>query len=270
MSTELKLQIEAAFAASSLSKAHENAIESVIENLTRGTLRVAEKTSAGWVTNNWIKQAILLYFRIRKMELVESGHFSWIDKIPVQSFALNQGVRSVPPAFVRRGAFVSTGAVLMPSYVNIGAYVGKNTMVDTWATVGSCAQVGENVHLSGGVGLGGVLEPVQASPVIIEDHVFLGSRVIVVEGVRVEEGAVLGAGVVLTQSTKIVDVREKNETIMRGVIPARAVVIPGTIPKEFPAGTYQTPCALIIGTRNAQTDVKTSLNQVLRDFEIPL
>lgn len=265
---KLEKQILAAAQADKLRPADHKAIESVIALLTKGELRVAEKTSDGWITHAWIKQAILLYFKIRKMSKVTAGEFSWFDKIPVQKFGQKEGVRSVPPSFVRKGAFVSPGAVLMPSYVNIGAYVGKNTMVDTWATVGSCAQVGENVHISGGVGLGGVLEPVQANPVIIEDNVFLGSRSIVVEGVRVEEGAVLGAGVTLTQSTKIVDVREKTEKIHKGVVPARAIVIPGSTAKEFPAGTYQTPCALIIGTRSAQTDMKTSLNQALREYDI--
>jgi 2,3,4,5-tetrahydropyridine-2,6-dicarboxylate N-succinyltransferase len=264
----LEKQILAAAKAEKLSKADHKAIESVIAALSKGEIRVAEKTATGWVTHAWIKQAILLYFKIRKMDKMSAGEFSWFDKIPVRKFGPKDGVRSVPPSFVRQGAYVSPGAVLMPSYVNIGAYVGKNTMVDTWATVGSCAQVGENVHISGGVGLGGVLEPVQASPVIIEDNVFLGSRVIVVEGVRVEEGAVLGAGVVLTQSTKIIDVREKTEKILKGSVPARSIVIPGTTAKQFPSGTYQTPCALIIGSRSAQTDTKTSLNQALRDFDL--
>ena len=264
----LEQTILAATAAEKLNKADYKAIETVIEHLTDGSLRVAEKTTTGWVTHAWVKQAILLYFKIRKMEKATAGEFSWFDKIPVRKFGKKDGVRSVPPSFVRKGAHVAAGAVLMPSYVNIGAFVGKNTMVDTWATVGSCAQVGENVHISGGVGLGGVLEPVQASPVIIEDNVFLGSRCVVVEGVRVEESAVLGAGVVLTQSTKIIDVRGKTEKILKGVVPARAIVIPGSVAKQFPAGVYQTPCALIIGSRSERTDMKTSLNQALREFDI--
>jgi 2,3,4,5-tetrahydropyridine-2-carboxylate N-succinyltransferase len=265
---KLEQQILSAAKAEKLKATDHKAIESVIDKLTSGELRVAEKIDGNWVTHAWVKQAILLYFKIRKMGPMSAGSFGWFDKIPVRKFGKKEGVRSVPPSFVRKGAFVAPGAVLMPSYVNIGAYVGKNSMIDTWATVGSCAQVGENVHLSGGVGLGGVLEPVQSSPVIIEDNVFVGSRCIVVEGVRVEESAVLGAGVVLTQSTKIIDVRDKTEKIIKGYVPARAIVIPGSVPKQFPAGTYGTPCALIIGTRSAQTDTKTSLNQVLREFDI--
>jgi 2,3,4,5-tetrahydropyridine-2,6-dicarboxylate N-succinyltransferase len=268
--TDLKNQIEAAYVATSLSPDQEAAVEKVMKLLEKGEVRVAEKKNCQWQTNAWVKQAILLLFKVRKMEKMSAGPFSWLDKIRVQSFELEQKVRTVPPSFVREGAFISPSAILMPSYVNIGAYVGKNTMVDTWATVGSCAQVGDNVHLSGGVGLGGVLEPLQAEPVIIEDDVFVGSRCIVVEGVRVEQGAVLGAGVVLTKSTKIIDVREKTAKTAIGVVPERAVVIPGTVPKEFPAGTYQTPCALIIGTRSAKTDSKTSLNQALRDFEVSI
>ncbi len=267
---KLEKQILAAAKAEKFTAADKKAIETAIDQLSEGQLRVAEKTDSGWVTHAWIKQAILLYFRLRKISQMKAGDFSWQDKIPVRRFGKTDGVRSVPPAFVRKGAHIAPGAVLMPSYVNIGAYVGKNSMVDTWATVGSCAQVGENVHISGGVGLGGVLEPLQANPVIIEDGVFLGSRCIVVEGVRVEQGAVLGAGVVLTQSTKIIDVRGSQEKILRGTVPANAIVIPGSVAKDFPAGTYQTPCALIIGSRSAQTDLKTSLNQALRDFEIPV
>lgn len=267
---KLEKSILAAAAAEKLKKADIKAIETVIEQLTDGSLRVAEKTKNGWVTHAWVKQAILLYFKIRKMDKITAGEFNWFDKIPVRKFGKKDGVRSVPPSFVRKGAHVAQGAVLMPSYVNIGAFVGKNTMVDTWATVGSCAQVGENVHISGGVGLGGVLEPLQSSPVIIEDNVFLGSRCIVVEGVRVEESAVLGAGVVLTQSTKIIDVRGASEKVLKGVVPARAIVIPGSVAKDFPAGTYQTPCALIIGNRSAKTDTKTSLNQALREFDIQI
>jgi 2,3,4,5-tetrahydropyridine-2-carboxylate N-succinyltransferase len=245
-------------------------IESVIDLLDRGELRVATRLeSGGWQTHEWVKKAILLYFRIRKMSVLEAGEMSWIDKVPTKKWTGKEGVRVVPPAIARRGSFIQSGAILMPSYVNIGAFVGEGTMVDTWATVGSCAQIGRNVHLSGGVGIGGVLEPVQASPVIIEDHVFVGSRCIVVEGAVIEEGAVLGAGVVITASTKIIDVTQSGKPVeYRGRVPRNAVVIPGTIPKEFPAGTYGVPCALIIGQRSEQTDRKTSLTSVLRDYNV--
>ena len=247
-----------------------DAVARVVDALDRGELRVAEKTSGGdWVTHAWIKEAVLLYFVHREIESIDHPPFEYRDKLPLKRGFEAAAVRVVPPATVRYGAFVGPDAVLMPSYINIGAYVGAGTMVDTWATVGSCAQVGKGVHLSGGVGLGGVLEPVQASPVIVEDGAFIGSRCIVVEGVLVEEEAVLGAGVVLTASTPIVDVTGPEPVEHRGRVPARAVVIPGTRPKEFPAGVYQVPCALIIGRRREATDRKTSLNDVLRQYGIP-
>lgn len=236
--------------------------------LDRGELRVAEPAGAEWKVNDWAKKAILLSFALRAMEVHEVGPYTFHDKIPLKNLASLQGVRVVPGAVVRHGAYVSPGAILMPSFVNLGAYVGEGTMVDTWATVGSCAQVGRGVHLSGGVGVGGVLEPPQAAPVIIEDHVFVGSRAIVVEGVRVGEGAVLGANVVLTASTKIIDVTGAAPREWSGSIPARSVVIPGTRPKKFPAGEYGVPCALIIGQRKPSTDLKTSLNDALRDFGV--
>ena len=246
------------------------AVHEVIARLDRGELRVAEKKDGGWVTNTWVKQAILLYFGIAEMQVMEVGPFEFYDKIPLKKNLKDQGVRVVPPGTVRYGAHVERGAVVMPGYVNIGAYVAAGTMVDTWATVGSCAQVGKNVHLSGGVGLGGVLEPPQASPVIIEDNAFIGSRCIIVEGVRVGAEAVLGAGVVLTSSTPIIDVRGPKEVVHKGAVPPRSVVVPGVRPKKFPAGEYNLPCALIIAERQASTDLKTSLNDVLRNFEIPL
>lgn len=244
------------------------AINEVITLLDTGKLRVAEPSADGWKVNDWVKKAVILYFPTQKMETIEVGPFEFHDKIPLKKNYAELGVRVVPHAIARHGAFLEKGVVMMPSYVNIGAYVGSGTMVDTWATVGSCAQIGKNVHLSGGVGIGGVLEPVQAAPVIIEDNCFIGSRCIVVEGVRVETEAVLGANVVLTMSTKIIDVSGPEPKEYRGVVPARSVVIPGTIPKEFPAGTYQVPCALIIGQRKASTDTKTSLNDALRDFNV--
>lgn len=245
-------------------------VDSIIHDLNHGKLRVCEFKNDKWQVNAWVKQAILYYFRLQKIEVSRAGDFNYFDKIPVKKWDGTEGVRVVPHAIARFGSYVESGAILMPSYINIGAYVGTGTMVDTWATVGSCAQVGENVHLSGGVGLGGVLEPVQASPVIIEDNVFVGSRAVIVEGVLVQEGAVIGAGVVLTASTPIIDVTEKIAQTIKGVVPKRAVVIPGTRPKKFPAGEYQTPCALIIGHRSEKTDAKTSLNDVLREFEIPV
>lgn len=244
------------------------AIEEVVAKLDKGTLRVAEPTENGWVVNDWVKKAVILYFPTQKMETIEVGPFEYHDKIPLKKDYASQGVRVVPNAVARYGAYLEKGVVMMPSYVNIGAYVGSGTMVDTWATVGSCAQIGKDVHLSGGVGIGGVLEPVQAAPVIIEDGCFIGSRCIVVEGVKVEKEAVLGANVVLTKSTKIIDVSGPEPIEYRGVVPARSVVIPGSIPKEFPAGTFQVPCALIIGQRKASTDLKTSLNDALRDFNV--
>lgn len=246
------------------------AIRETVARLDRGELRVAEKQNGSWVTHAWVKQAILLYFEIAEMQVMEVEGLEFYDKIPVKRNLRAQGVRVVPPGVVRFGAHVEKGAVIMPGYVNIGAYVGSGTMVDTWATVGSCAQIGRGVHLSGGVGIGGVLEPVQASPVIIEDGAFIGSRCIVVEGVQVGEEAVLGAGVVLTASTPIIDVTKASEQITRGVVPPRAVVVPGTRSKSFPAGTYQLPAALIIGERQAQTDRKTSLNETLRRFDVPV
>lgn len=240
--------------------------------LDEGKLRTAEynKETDAWTANEWVKKAILLYFKIKKMRVFESGDFKFFDKIPLKQWTGSEGVRVVPQALVRRGAFIEAGAVLMPSYVNIGAYVGSGSMVDTWATVGSCAQVGKNVHLSGGVGIGGVLEPLQATPVIIEDDAFIGSRSIIVEGAVVKKGAVIAAGVTITASTKIIDVTGEKEIHYKGLIPENSVVIPGTVQKDFKAGTYGTPVALIIGKRKESTDKKTSLNSVLRDFEISL
>ena len=242
------------------------AILATLDLLDRGELRVAQRIDGEWVTHAWIKQAILGYFRLRQMEHIEVGPFHFHDKIPLKQVA--PGVRIVPPGVIRYGAFVEPGAIVMPAYVNIGAYVGSGTMVDTWATVGSCAQIGKNVHLSGGVGIGGVLEPPGARPVIIEDGAFIGSRAIVVEGVVVEEEAVIGANVVLTASTAILDVTGPTEVRYTGRVPARSVVIPGVRQKAFPSGTYGVPCALIIGRRQASTDQKTSLNQALRDFDV--
>ncbi len=244
------------------------AIRKVINQIDLGKLRCAEPTEKGWQVNEWVKKAVVLYFPIQKMETIEIGPFEFHDKIPLKTNYKEKKVRVVPHAIARHGAYVAPGVIMMPSYVNIGAYVDENTMVDTWATVGSCAQIGKNVHLSGGVGIGGVLEPLQAAPVIIEDNAFIGSRCIVVEGVRVEKEAVLGANVVLTASTKIIDVSGPEPVIHRGVVPARSVVIPGTMPKQFPAGEYQVPCALIIGKRKESTDKKTSLNDALRDYSV--
>ena len=246
----------------------QNAIRSVIDMLDQGTLRVAEPTSSGWQVNEWIKKAVVLYFPIQKMETLEVGIYEYHDKIPLKRDYKDKGIRVVPPATARHGAYISAGTILMPSYVNIGAYVDEGTMVDTWATVGSCAQIGKNVHLSGGVGIGGVLEPLQAAPVIIEDNAFIGSRCIVVEGVRVEKEAVLGANVVLTASTKIIDVTGDEPKEMKGVVPARSVVIPGSYTKKFSAGEFQVPCALIIGKRKESTDKKTSLNNALREYDV--
>ncbi len=243
-------------------------VEEVVGQIDRGEIRIAEPSGDGWTVNEWAKKAVLLYFRVRGMETIEVGPYEYHDKIPLKTGWEARGVRVVPPATVRHGAFVSSGAVLMPSYVNIGAWVGPGTMVDTWATVGSCAQIGEDVHLSGGVGIGGVLEPLQAAPVIVEDGAFLGSRCIVVEGVRVGREAVLGANVVLTASTTIIDVTGSEPVESKGYVPPRSVVIPGTRPKRFPAGEFGTPCALIIGHRTESTDRKTSLNQALRDHDV--
>jgi 2,3,4,5-tetrahydropyridine-2-carboxylate N-succinyltransferase len=243
-------------------------VEEAVGLIDRGEVRIAEPDGDGWKVNEWAKKAVLLYFRVRGMETIEVGPFEYHDKIPLKTGWAARGVRVVPPATVRHGAFISSGAVLMPSYVNIGAWVGPGTMVDTWATVGSCAQIGADVHLSGGVGIGGVLEPLQAAPVIVEDGAFVGSRCIVVEGVHVGREAVLGANVVLTASTPIVDVTGSEPVESRGVVPPRAVVIPGTRPKTFPAGEFGTPCALIIGRRTESTDRKTSLNQALREHGV--
>lgn len=246
------------------------AVAAALDLLDQGKARVAEKVGGDWIVHEWLKRAILLSFRQRGMETVEVGPFEYHDKVPLKRGYAGAGVRVVPPAVVRHGAFVEAGAVLMPSYVNIGARVGAGTMVDTWATVGSCAQVGRNVHLSGGVGIGGVLEPAGARPVIIEDEAFIGSRCIVVEGVVVEEAAVIGAGTVLTASTQIIDVTGEQPIAQRGRVPARSVVIPGTRPKQFPAGEYQVQCALIIGRRSAATDRKVSLNEALREHDVPV
>ncbi|WP_115817505.1 2,3,4,5-tetrahydropyridine-2,6-dicarboxylate N-succinyltransferase [Winogradskyella eximia] len=245
-----------------------DAIRNVIDLVDAGTLRVAEPTDNGWQVNEWVKKAVVLYFPIQKMETFEVGIFEYHDKIPLKRGYAEKGIRVVPHAVARHGAYISSGTILMPSYVNIGAYVDEGTMVDTWATVGSCAQIGKNVHLSGGVGIGGVLEPLQAAPVIIEDGAFIGSRCIVVEGVRVEKEAVLGANVVLTMSTKIIDVTGDEPVETKGVVPARSVVIPGSYTKKFAAGEFQVPCALIIGKRKESTNKKTSLNDALREYDV--
>jgi len=266
----LKNKIESAWNDRSLlqENAFRSAIGEVIEMLDKGLLRVAEPGPNGWEVNEWVKKAVILYFPIRQMETIEVGPFEFHDKIPLKRNYQELGVRVVPHAIARYGSYLAKGVILMPSYVNIGAWVGSGTMVDTWATVGSCAQIGENVHLSGGVGIGGVLEPVQASPVIIEDNCFIGSRCIVVEGVKVEKEAVLGANVVLTQSTRIIDVSGSEPVEFRGRIPERSVVIPGSVSKDFPAGTFQVSCALIIGKRKPSTDLKTSLNDALREYNV--
>ena len=246
------------------------AVEGAIAALDAGDVRVAEPSGDGWVTNGWLQQAIALYFRLRVSSTLDVGPLEFHDKIPLKRGLEAAGVRVVPPGVARYGSFLERGVILMPGYVNIGARVGEGTMIDTWATVGSCAQIGKRVHLSGGVGIGGVLEPPQAQPVIVEDDAFVGSRAIVVEGVRVRRGAVLGAGIVLTASTPIVDVTGSEPRITRGVVPERAVLIPGTLPKRFPAGEFGTSCALVIGERKESTDVKTSLNQALREFGVPV
>jgi len=248
-----------------------NTINEVIEQLDLGQLRVAQPTPDGnWQVNEWVKKAVILYFPTRKMTTFEVGPMEFHDKMALKTNYAALGVRVVPHAIARYGAFLASGVIMMPSYVNIGAYVDSGTMVDTWATVGSCAQIGKNVHLSGGVGIGGVLEPVQAAPVIIEDNAFIGSRCIVVEGVRVGKEAVLGANVVLTQSTKIIDVSGPSPVETKGYVPERSVVIPGSYTKQFPAGEFQVPCALIIGKRKASTDLKTSLNDALREHNVPV
>jgi 2,3,4,5-tetrahydropyridine-2-carboxylate N-succinyltransferase len=248
--------------------ATQSAIRSVVEDLDKGKLRVAEPGSDGWKVNEWIKKAVILYFPIQQMETTEVGIFEFHDKIPLKRNYKSLGVRVVPHAIARHGSFVARGVIMMPSYINIGAYVDEGTMVDTWATVGSCAQIGKNVHLSGGVGIGGVLEPVQASPVIIEDNAFIGSRCIVVEGVRVGKEAVLGANVVLTGSSKIIDITGNKPVEHKNYVPERSVVIPGSYAKKFPAGEFQVPCALIIGKRKESTDKKTSLNDALRENNV--
>ena len=250
------------------SKEYADAVRSVIEQIDRGELRVAEPSATGWQVNEWVKQAILMYFAIQPMQVWDMAPFSFYDKMLLKRNYAEIGVRAVPHAIARYGAYLGKNVVLMPSYVNIGAYVDEGTMVDTWATVGSCAQIGKGVHLSGGVGIGGVLEPLQASPVIVEDGCFIGSRSIVVEGVIIEKEAVLGANVVLTQSTKIIDVSGSEPIEMKGRVPARSVVIPGTYNKQFPAGEFGVGCALIIGKRKESTDQKTSLNDALRDFNV--
>jgi len=246
----------------------QDAIREVIKQLDLGQLRVAEPTENGWQVNEWVKKAIVMYFPIRKMETIEVGPFEFHDKMALKKDYAKLGVRVVPPAVARYGAYLSKGTILMPSYVNIGAFVDEGTMVDTWATVGSCAQIGKNVHLSGGVGIGGVLEPPQASPVIVEDGAFIGSRCIVVEGAHIGKGAVLGAGVTITGSSKIIDVSGPEPVEYIGYVPANSVVIPGSIQKNFAAGTYGVPCALIIGKRKESTDLKTSLNQALRENNV--
>ncbi|TCN73209.1 2,3,4,5-tetrahydropyridine-2,6-dicarboxylate N-succinyltransferase [Acetobacteroides hydrogenigenes] len=244
------------------------AIITVIEHLDKGEIRVAQQDGDNWIVNQWVKKAVLMYFPIAQMETIEVGPFEFYDKIPLKKNFEQLGVRVVPHGIARHGSYLAKGVIMMPSYVNIGAYVDEGTMVDTWATVGSCAQVGKHVHLSGGVGLGGVLEPVQAAPVIVEDGCFIGSRCIVVEGAHIGKEAVLGANVVITGSTKIIDVSGENPVEYKGYVPPRSVVIPGTYPKKFPAGEYHVPCALIIGKRKATTDLKTSLNDALRDFNV--
>lgn len=268
--TELQKQIEAAWDDRSLLNEAETqqAIRKVIDLIDEGKLRCAEPANGDWQINEWVKKAVVLYFPIQKMTVLEAGIFEYHDKIPLKRGYQAKNIRVVPHAVARHGAYISPGTILMPSYVNIGAYVDEGTMVDTWATVGSCAQIGKNVHLSGGVGIGGVLEPLQAAPVIIEDNAFIGSRSIVVEGVRVETEAVLGANVVLTASTRIIDVTGNKPVEMKGRVPARSVVIPGSYTKSFPAGDYQVPCALIIGQRKESTNKKTSLNDALRDYSV--
>jgi len=249
-------------------KETQDTIRAVIEEIDKGRLRVAEPSGNEWVVNEWVKKAVVMYFPIQQMEVIEVGPFEFHDKMKLKTGYKELGVRVVPHAVARYGAFVAPGVIMMPSYVNIGAYVDSGTMVDTWATVGSCAQIGKDVHLSGGVGIGGVLEPLQAAPVIVEDGCFVGSRCIVVEGVRVKKQAVLGANVVLTKSTKIIDVTGATPIEYKGEVPERSVVIPGSYTKKFPAGEYQVPCALIIGTRKESTDLKTSLNDALREYNV--
>jgi 2,3,4,5-tetrahydropyridine-2-carboxylate N-succinyltransferase len=266
----MKQIIESAWANRELLKDSktQDTIREVIEQLDKGKIRVAEPTPNGWQVNEWVKKAVILYFPIQKMETMHAGPLEFHDKMKLKTDYEKLGVRVVPHAVARYGAYLASGVILMPSYVNIGAYVDSGTMVDTWATVGSCAQIGKNVHLSGGVGIGGVLEPVQAAPVIIEDGAFIGSRCIVVEGVRIEKEAVLGANVVLTASTKIIDVTGSTPKEYKSLVPSRSVVIPGSYTKKFPAGDYNVPCALIIGKRKESTDLKTSLNNALREYDV--
>jgi 2,3,4,5-tetrahydropyridine-2-carboxylate N-succinyltransferase len=267
---EIRIIIELAWENRELLKEQKtiDTIRKVVDLLDKGELRVAEPIENDWQVNEWVKKAVVLYFPIQKMETLEAGIFEYHDKIPLKRNFAERGIRVVPNAVARHGAFIAPGTILMPSYVNIGAYVDEGTMVDTWATVGSCAQIGKNVHLSGGVGIGGVLEPLQAAPVIIEDGAFIGSRCIVVEGVRVGKEAVLGANVVLTMSTKIIDVTGDTPIEMKGFVPARSVVIPGSYTKKFAAGSYNVPCALIIGKRKESTNKKTSLNDALREYDV--
>lgn len=267
---EIKDIIEKAWEDREMLKAKQTttAIRDAILELDSGKLRVAEPGADGWNVNVWLKKAVVLYFLVQEMEVIETGPFEFHDKIPLKRNYARLGVRVVPHAIARHGAYIAKGVIMMPSYVNIGAYIDSGTMVDTWATVGSCAQIGKNVHLSGGVGIGGVLEPVQSSPVIIEDGCFIGSRCIIVEGARIEKEAVLGANVVITQSTKIIDVTGKEPREYKGYVPSRSVVIPGSLTKEFPAGEYHVNCALIIGKRRESTNLKTSLNDSLREFDV--
>lgn len=269
---ELKAIVEQAWSQRELLQQPDTqaAVREVIAMLDQGKLRVAEPVSSGWQVNEWVKKAVIMYFPIQQMETIEVGPFEFHDKIALKKNYKALGIRVVPPAVARYGSFISKGVILMPSYVNIGAYVDEGTMVDTWATVGSCAQIGKNVHLSGGVGIGGVLEPVQASPVIVEDNAFIGSRCIIVEGVRIGREAVLGANVVLTSSSRIIDVTGATAVEHKGYVPERSVVIPGSVTKKFPAGDFGVSCALIIGKRKDSTDKKTSLNEALRENSVPV
>ena len=262
--------IRQAFITSEISPEVEQSVKDTLKALDTGEVRVCEKIQGQWQVNEWVKEAILLYFKITKMREFKSEDFNFFDKVPLKKWNGREGVRVVPQALARYGSYIEKNTVLMPSYINIGAYVDESSLIDTWATVGSCAQVGKSVHVSGGVGLGGVLEPIQAKPVVIEDHVFIGSRSIIVEGVCVRENAVIGAGVTLTKSTKILDVTQKTVKEYKAEIPENAVVIPGSRNKDFQAGSYQVPCALIIGQRSEQTDKKTSLNQCLRELNVPV
>ena len=272
MTEDIRALVEAAWEKRDLLKEEETqqAIRMVIDLLDKGRLRVAEPVDSEWITYDWIKKAVILYFLIQKLETIRVDPLEFYDKIPLKKDYSSLGVRVVPHAVARYGSYIAEGVVMMPSYINIGAYVDRGTLVDTWATVGSCAQIGKNVHLSGGVGIGGVLEPVQAAPVIVEDDCFIGSRSIIVEGVRIEREAVLGANVVLTSSTRILDVSGSKPIEIRGFIPSRSVVIPGSCSRSFPAGDFQVACALIIGQRKESTDRKTSLNQALREFDVPV